>query len=593
MIRGTRIALCGLFTLVATLCLAEIRYTVTPLPEQGRVRVAMELEAKAGTLLLQMPNWAPGAYILTVPGKNVQDFQVKGPDGAAIPSEKVGDDTWKAAVPSGKVVAEYTVPCAYTAGAMHYSGPSTYLYAVGRKEEACRLDLKTPDDWKVAVGLDADGASKTAYVAPDYDVLADNPVSMGDFIELTYTVANKPHIIAMRGAPRAQVDQKKILDVCKHVTESQADFFGGLPYSKYVWHFNVIPGADGGGGLEHLSSTQITLAAGVGPGSVRVISHEFFHLWNVKRIRSEVLGPFDYTQLPKTGALYWLEGVTDYYASLLLLRCGWMDEAAFHRDLINNLNAVRNNPARMEVSAYESSMRVGEANNGRGNSSGYRINYYSLGWIVGMLLDIEMRSATNGRRSLDDVTRALWELCKVPNKPGFEEGEIRKQLVRFGGARLGAFFDQVVMQPGEQPVEAQLDKVGLKLTNDPESYLDPTFDFGPVFGGGTLARVTAVRGSAQAAGLQANDLILEIGGTSVQGASVGETMSKVNTAVSKLKAGSAATVKVRRGEVEQEFSVTPVTATRTRWRIAEAAAGDRKKLDLRNGWYYAGKRRPT
>lgn len=453
-----------LLSLASGLSLAEVKYTVLPLPEQNRLKVQVDFESKAGALEVQMPNWAPGAYILSMPGRNVQDFVWK-VGASEVTSEKVGENTWKANLAqAGTSGITYTVPCQLSSGAMHFSGPPTYVYVVGRKEESCRLTLNVPEGWKIAVGLDGSGK---VYTAPDYDVLADNPVTLGDFVELSYSSLGKPHTIAMRGAPREQIDKDKIVKVCKHISEAQADFFGGLPYSKYVWHFNVTPGQDGGGGLEHLSSTQITLAQGIGPRSVRVLSHEFFHLWNVKRIRSKVLGPFDYTALPKTGALYFLEGTTDYYASLLLTRYGWFDDKVFYGDLISNTSAVRGNAARLEVSPYESSMRVGEASNGRGNSNGWRISYYNLGWLVGLVLDIELRARTNGRRSLDDVTRALWDLCKN-DKPGFEEDEIRKQCIRFGGQAMGEFFDRVVMRPGELPLEEQLAKVGLKLLENKE-----------------------------------------------------------------------------------------------------------------------------
>jgi predicted metalloprotease with PDZ domain len=120
---------------------------------------------------------------------------------------------------------------------------------------------------------------------------------------------------------------------------------------------------------------------------------------------------------------------------------------------------VRSNPARLTVSPYQASFQVAAANNGRGNSNGFQISYYNLGWLAGMCLDIEIRQQSGGKHSLDDVAHALYDLCK-DNKPGFEEDEIRKQCIRFGGPSLGAFYDKVVMSPGELPIEEQLAKVG-------------------------------------------------------------------------------------------------------------------------------------
>jgi predicted metalloprotease with PDZ domain len=477
----------------------------------------------------------------------------------------------------------YTLPARVVDGAIHYSGPSSYLYVVGRKEEKCRLVLETPADWKVACGLNEVRGKATEFTAPDYDVLADNPVSMGDLIVDTYTVGGKPHIIAMRNEAAKQMDRAELLKLCKHISESQMDFFGGLPYDKYVWHFAITNGR-GGGGLEHLSSTQITMGSTLTPGSAGLCSHEYFHLWNVKRIRSKPLGPFDYTQLPKTGALWWLEGVTDYYADLLLLRYGWFNEEDFFTNLVQNFGAVRGNAARLEVSPNEASMRVGEAANGRGNSNGYRISYYNLGWVVGLCLDVELRARTNGRRSLDDVTRALWAMCK-DGKPGFEEDEIRKQCVRFGGEAMGEFFDRVVMRPGELPVEEALAHAGLKVEQRTDRFVNNGIQWQPR-GENRAPTITQVSGPATNL-LRTGDVIVSIGGVKVDGP------GSVNTELGKLKDGVEAKFVVMRDGQETEVSITPTLGSRTGWKVSLAELTNQAKKAFRESWYYAGKKKPS
>lgn len=582
--RLTPLAVC---LVLSAISLAEVRYTVLPIPENNRVRVYMKFEVEPGNLELQMPNWAPGAYILSTPGRSVQDFKLADREGNPIPFEKVGDNTWKTTIAQGGTVqADYVVPAGYQNGAIHYTGPSTYLYIVGRKQESCRLSFSLKPSWNIAVGLDPVRGSKLEYTAPDYDVLADNPVTLGDFIELTYEAFGKPHFLAIRGPLRDRADQKALLDLCKFVSESQGKFFGGLPYRRYVWHLNITAGP-GGGGLEHLTSTSISCGPNVTVGIVGLFAHEYFHLWNVKRIRSRVLGPFDYTELPKTGALYWLEGTTDYYASLLPFRDGRTTEKDFLDEIVSNTRAVRSNPAHLEVSPYEASMRVGEANNGRGNSNGYRISYYNLGWLVGLLLDIEIRAQTDGRRSLDDVMRALWAMCK-DGKPGFEEDEIRKQCVRFGGEALGPFFDRVVMKPGPMPIEEQLAKVGLKMAEEQESYVDLGFDLGPVFRSDTI-RVVRTRDGAN--GIEANDVVVAIGGEELKGENSFAILQTANRMLAELKVGSSTTIKVRRGGEEKEFKVEAKAATRPRLMVSEDPGADAAKKKLREGWYFAGKRR--
>ena len=468
---------------------ADVAYDVTVDPTAGTLHVKVQFPKADNGLRIQIPNWAPGSYRLADTFKNVQNFKATSATGTALTTnvemtttpKTYGDGadrktiqnpicTW---VVGGAptVVVEYDLNMKPVDGALNWSGPSTYIYAVDRLKEACTLSVHLPTGWSAYTGLDPKGSSATEFVAPDYDVLADNPVSTGDVTVDTYVSRGKTHTIVMRGKAREKVDRAYLIKACKFVTDAETDFFGGkAPYNRYVWHFSVNDAADGAGGLEHLSSTQISLAAGVGPRAVSVLAHEFFHLWNVKRIRSSVLGPFDYTKLPETGAIWWLEGVTDYYSHTFLYRYGWWTEDAYFKDAVSNVNTVRRNPAHTEISPYDSSLRVGEASEGRGNSNGYKISYYNQGWVVGMLLDIEMRAQTNGRRSLDDVEHALWDLCK-DNKPGFQEDEIRKQLVRFGGAPMGAFYDQIILKPGDM-IDQTLAKAGLRLFDKPENYTE-------------------------------------------------------------------------------------------------------------------------
>jgi predicted metalloprotease with PDZ domain len=566
----------------------EIRYLVAPIGDDTRVKVTMKFEAEPGPIELQMPDWSPGAYDLAFHGRKVSDFQWLDAAGAPIAFRHDRDDTWSGTLAkAGETTLEYTVPAHFEAGALHFGGPSTYLYVVGRKEEPCRLSLGLPPGWKVAVGLDPVGASPTEYAAPDYDVLADSPVTAGDFIDLHYTSHGKPMTIALRGDLRAKVDPDKIVKLCQTVSDCEGDFFGELPFHKYVWHCMVFGSEDGGGGLEHLSSTQIALAQGVGPLAARVCAHEFFHLWNVKRIRSKPLGPFDYTKLPRTGALYWLEGVTDYYASLFLTRSGYLGEEAFLKDLADNVRRARSNPARLEVSPYESSLRVGEANDGLGNGGGWRVSFYELGWLAGLCLDVDLRVRTNGARSLDDVELALWSLCK-DGRPGFEEGEIERQYVRAGGS--GEFFEKVVMKPGEMPVEEALERLGLHLERSEQTFVDKGFDTSTTVGSPKIS-VDSPRPFATAAGLAENDVLLEVNGHAVLAATMRESLAKMGEAMGEVKAGDALRLKVDHAGVEKEITITAVTASSPVFKVVADEPADATRLALRHALEQAAPRR--
>lgn len=554
---------------------AEIVYTVTCQPDKNNLRIRIEIPKSEQGTTLQMPNWAPGSYRLVDNFRNVKEFSAKDAGGTTLQVANEGN-TWKIA-PAATTVVEYDLMSVPNDNSMHWSGPSTYMYVADRKSEACRLKVSGLAGWQAYCGLDG---ARNEFEAPDYDVLADNPVSIGDLTVDSYVSRGKPHYIVMRGKARHEVDRNYLIKACKHVSDAQTDFFGGgAPYNHYVWHFSVTDNMDGAGGLEHLSSTQITLASGLGTRAVSVISHEFFHLWNVKRIRSAPLGPFDYNQLPVTGALWWLEGVTDYYGHYLLYRYGWWGKDMLYKDVLDNLNSVRNDADRLTVSPHDASARVREAANGRGNSQGYLISYYPYGWIAGFILDVELRDRTNGKHSLDDVMLALWKQCK-DGQPGFSEDQIRNELQRFGGFTMGQFYDQVIRKPGEVIVETQLAKLGLAIVEKDEAFVDDGFTAQP---NPERGLVVSVVGDSAKEQLRNGDIITKLGDIQV-GASRRAMQQALADFTAKIKAGAPVSVSIKRGEELLAVSITPIAATRKVKAIVEVENASPNQIARRNEW---------
>lgn len=570
--------------LLAPIARAKSTYEVTVDGATGGLTIQITASAQGGKVDFEIPNWAPGSYRLVDHFKSVSDVKAW-VGGAEAPVDHPTDNLWSVKAADGTAVRfQYNMPGRLNSGTVHYSGPSTYMYLVGRIMEPIVLKLNLPSGWDSACGLDSLGTHE--YVADDYDVLADNPVTVGNYISDTYTVEGVPHQIVYHSGDASGIDRKKVIEFCTYVTKSQSDFWGGLPFKKYVWHFSPINAPDGGWGLEHLSSTQIGLATGLGPGTISVCSHEYFHAWNVKRIRSGPLGPFDYQVLPKTGALWWLEGVTDYYADVLLHRYGYFDEEYFLGNIVSNLNRTRSNQQRFEVSPHDSSYRVGEAANGRGNSAGFGVNYYNTGWLVGLCLDIEMRAQTAGRRSLDDVCVALFEICKE-GKPGFGEDEIRKQLVRFGGAALGTAYDDWVMKAGELPVEVQLAKMGLEL-KQVERQL-PSFGIAGNFDRtNNVLLVGAATGSAKLL-LEPDDVIVSIAGTEMSAAR-GNPARSLRTLESRSTIGETVEMVVKRGSETKTVSLEVGSRTLTQPMVVPSPSHAATKK-LRDGWYHSVKPR--
>ncbi|MBL8059574.1 MAG: M61 family metallopeptidase [Chthonomonas sp.] len=587
------------FVLATAFAQAKIHYTVDVRPDSNTLHVTMRIPNTTGGAKLLIPNWAPGAYILRDNFKSVQNLKATDQSGKDLAIKQditiarrfftlpTRQDvalnevsTWSVA-PASETVVEYDIPVRFSGEVVHWSGPSTYMYEMNRKDEETELAVRAPSGWNIFTGLDE--KAEGVFDSPDYDTLADNPVTVGkDVLVDHYTSHGKPHTIVMRGAPKSQVKRDYLIKACKHVSDAQGHFFGNeLPFSKYVWHFDVNGAPDGAGGLEHLSSTQITLAAGVGPRAVSVLSHEFFHLWNVKRIRSSVLGPFDYTKLPTTGALWWLEGVTDYYASYLLYRYGWSTEGELFAEVNSTYQGVSRSQPFSTVSPHESSWRMPETSNGRGNSNGYLISYYTLGWLAGMCLDLNIRSASGGKHSLDDVTRALW-VQNRDGQPGFREDEIRNQVIKFGGPTMGPIYDRIIHQPS-MPVAESLALGGFEIGTIQVPFVDHGFSWSQPGQGVTALVVTEVRKGAEGK-LMARDTLVSINGKEIKGEGRRGLADALTTAIATTKVGEPMKVVVERAGAQLTFDLIPTQGMRDSVAVKRSPNATPNAKRIGDGW---------
>ncbi|MBS1710338.1 MAG: M61 family metallopeptidase [Armatimonadetes bacterium] len=569
------VALMALTTALASPAFARVDYSVRIVKGGDGVQVEMTVPSDGKAFRVQMPNWAPGSYRLANSAQFVADISAQR-SSRKVSVTKVDDNTWEVgAGMSGNAVITYTRKTGPLTDRLHLTGPSYYLYAVGRTQEACTLDFSLPEGWRATNGLlEKDGR----FVAESYDVMADAPTTIGVFESDFYEVRGVKHEIAYFGGDPSKVDRQKVKETCQKISEAEASFWGGLPFKKYVWHFTVLQSQDGGWGLEHLSSTTIGLAQGFGKGTVSVLAHELFHAWNVKRIRSSVLGPFDYTKLPKTGALWWLEGVTDYYADVILYRYGLYEETDMLGSIVSNVRTTRANDQRMQVSPYDSSYRVGEAANGQGNSAGFGVNYYNTGWLVGICLDIEIRSRTNGKKSLDDVIKGLYEQCR-DNKPGFAEGAIRDELVKVGGKEMGPLYDKWVREPGELPVEAQLAKIGYTLQTKVETFGNPGFALSWLADG----RLMVGRG-ARPEGINIGDEVISVDGI----AKVADTEAQKEVQArwkAAMAPGKTVHFVFQQGDMTAERDLEVKATTSTSYSVIPDESASPNAVRLRKGWH--------
>ncbi|HLJ56095.1 MAG TPA: PDZ domain-containing protein [Chthonomonadaceae bacterium] len=597
-----RLLFCSLLAVVSVPSLAQsaITYTVEPVMADKTYRVRVDIPRnKDLTVRVQMPVWAPGAYFVGNFATNVADVTATDSGRKPLKVYHPEPNTWEIGANGARSVqVQYTVKNAdlETGGngprRGHVSGPRTYMYVVGRKAEPVELDLLTPAGaklWNVACSLDplnpilphdAVTIKVNRFKAPTYDVLADAPIEMGDFAEERFTSFGKPHSVVLYG-DFAAVDRTKLVEYCKRIADVETAFFNDAPYNRYVFEFRCAPQSRGAGGLEHLGSTEIGTVGTVNDRLRSVIAHEYFHLWNVKRIRPSVLGPFNYVDPPHTANLWWSEGVTSYYGDLLSQRAGLITRDEYLKHLADTIGQLQNNDARLKVSADESSLRVWEAN----NSQGLGLSYYTKGELIGLLLDLKVRQVTGGKASLDDAMRLLYAQVKHGEGPGFEEDDIKRAVNHVAMYDLSDFYDRLARSTEEMPWDECLGYAGLALARvePPRMVGDAGMttrrgrgDAGP---GVEVASVTA-GGAADKAGIKAGDRITAVDGSNEPRALFG--------ALAAAKPDDKVKLTVSTGGASREVELTMGSRSVYSYTLTANAAASPEQVKLRDNWL-AGK----
>src|SRR5258706_8377408 len=371
------------------------------------------------------------------------------------------------------------------------------MYLDGWKQAPARVTFQVPAGWRIATGLAPIASDSTTFAAPDYDVLIDSPVLLGKFLTYAFSAAGTPHrAVVDLGGGRAQAPGV-FVDMLRRISTTAIGIFGSAPYADYTYIF--VGGR--GGGLEHLNSTTIGVTTGTlarNPrGAETVSAHEFFHAWNVKRIRPVELGPFDYEHEVRTVNLWWSEGVTDYYADVILARAGLDSPADFAQGLATSIGNYRSNPARLLVSPERSSWTAWDS---PAINNSYVISYYLQGEVLGFLLDLAIRDSTDNQKSLDDVMRYL--LAHYAGERGFTRDELVAAVgSATGGHDFTEFWRRYVSGADEIPWNDYVRAAGWEGVFTNTSAVDARIGSSPppVHGRRRRARASPGR-AAQAAG---------------------------------------------------------------------------------------------
>src|SRR5262245_34403115 len=366
---------------------------------------------------LSLPVWSPGWYVIENYAKNILRFRVTEPGGRELRPAQVRKQTWRI---DTKGISRVTVEFDYQAAVLSanqarisadyalFTGTQLFLMPEGHRSRPSVVRFDVPGGWRIASGLD-ETADPLVFTAPDYDALVDQPTLMGQFDVTRFMAAGKPHDLVVN--PPGVFTAEKTRTLIGHLTklaETQGRIFGGLPYRKFVY-FYVFRAAEASASvLEHQNSyVALWNPASLPPPDDMVgqASHEFFHVWNVKRIRPVEMWPYDYARENETSLLWVSEGFTAYYAGLSLYRAGLRDARTFLGEVARSITEVEQNEARRYISASDSSM---SAWIGYASPPPFSISYYSQGGNLAALLDLSILHDTNGAAGLDEVMRTLF-----------------------------------------------------------------------------------------------------------------------------------------------------------------------------------------
>ena len=530
-----------------------------------------------------LPAWIPGSYMIRDFARNIVQIKAES-KGKVVRLKKLDKQTWRAAPCEHALTLRYQVYAwDMSVRSAHldqthgfFNGSSVFLRVHDQESLSHVVDILRPQGaayakWRVATALPELKAKRYgfgSYVAENYDALIDHPVEMGTFELMRFKAHGVAHDFVVTGKV-PHLDQTRLCADLKKICEAQIAFFEQVtkkaPISRYVFMTQAV--GDGYGGLEHRASTALICSRSDLPvkgqaemsegyrGFLGLCSHEYFHTWNVKRIKPAVFAPYALERETYTPLLWLFEGFTSYYDDLILLRSGVIDEAAYMKLLAKTVNGVMRGSGRLKQSVAESSFdawtkyyRQDE------NATNAIVSYYTKGSLVALTLDLTIRTETKGRKSLDDVMRLLWrrygrDFYSMGNKSGrgLTESELEAVFDEVTGLQLKSVFDRAVRGTRDLPLEELLAQVSIHLENK-------NANAKPALGvrtsrDGTDCKLAAVYegGVAHQAGLSAGDVLIAIDDLRV-------TASNLDTLLKRYRSGDSLHIHAFRRDELMQFT---------------------------------------
>ncbi|WP_334188564.1 M61 family metallopeptidase [Noviherbaspirillum sp.] len=562
-----------------------VEYTIVPIdPAAHLFGVSLTVRTpSAEGQLFSLPAWIPGSYMIREFARNIVRIQAQS-GGRKIAIEKLDKHTWRTAPSDEPVVLHYEVYAwDLSVRAAHldqthgfFNGTSVFLRVHGMEDTPHVVDIRRPEgpayeSWRVATALRELKAKRYGfgiYAADNYDELIDHPVEMGSFALATFNAHGVPHDIVITGQV-PKLDMARLASDLKKVCEAQIALFEPktrrAPMDRYV--FMTLAVGDGYGGLEHRASTALICSRNDLPVQgqkemsdgyrtfLGLCSHEYFHTWNVKRIKPATFAPYDLNSEGYTSLLWLFEGFTSYYDDLMLVRSGLIDEQQYCKLVAKTANSVLRGSGRNKQSVAESSFdawvkyyRQDE------NAPNAVVSYYAKGSLVALAFDLTIREGTGGKRSLDDVMRALWQRYGKHFFEGRKEGlgisesDAEAIFDEVTGLKLRKLFDRYVRGTDDIPLDKLLAPFGITASDNRKNAR-------PGLGARTTREANDCKlanvyegGPAHRAGLSAGDLLIAVDGLRV-------TPTNLDGLLSRYDVGDVVTVHVFRRDELMDFAV--------------------------------------
>src|SRR5215813_12131486 len=604
------VAFIALFTTVASAQeppLKSITYRLSmsrPVSHLFEVSILIELpdELKDKPIQLQMAKWSPGRYGVFDFAKNVQEVRAVA-DGAARPVSRVNDQTWSVS-PLGatNLTVSYKVFGNDLDGTFsqldsrhaNYNGGSIFMYVVGHKPDPVKLVINPPPGWKIVNGR-LDRAGQTEWQFPNWDIMIDTPTEIApDWTQDDFVVDGKKYHVVVHSFGEEGGKRAGLVRDIEKIVRAETLLWGPPEFEEYTFLIHFAADDRSGDGMEHLTSTQIIESGaladpGIYDDTLGTVAHEFFHVWNVKRLRPFELGPWDFTKPANTRGLWVAEGFTNYYGHLMLRRAGLWDDAKFLRREGQTINGIETAQGSQLMSAVESSLSAPFLDDAshvqKTNLENTAISYYPKGELIGMVLDLLIRSRTKGKASLDDVMREMYDefYLKSANNSyylrgkGYQVEDLQRVASQVAGFDLSDFFKRHVFDVEVLPYDEAFGYVGLRLI---KTQAKQPFNAGLSVQAddpqGPMIQNVRDNSPAEDAGLQAGDELTELAGKPV-------AKDWLNT-LAAYKSGDSVPVTVRRDRKTIKTKIVLGEPERFDYRIEEKSGATAEEKALRAAW---------